>query len=111
MAKVKEIGLTSEQYATVSRLSGLGLPQKYIAAALDVSKATFERWRNKDPKLNEALLKGEAAAHGKVLQVAFEMATSGEHPALTIFYLKCRLQWSPEASLPSEKIDLDSDSD
>ena len=49
-------------------------------------------------------LKGEAKALGRVSQKAFEMAVSGNQPAMTMFYLKCRGKWTERIAVASEDL-------
>lgn len=85
--------LTDEEVSRVYKLAGLGMPVPAIAATLDVSKATMERIINDDERVSEALEKGRADAGAKVANAAFNMAISGKHPVMTMFWLKCRQQW------------------
>lgn len=82
-----------KEIAQIETMSGLGMPVPQIAAVLGSSKASFERRQGDQPEINEALLKGRARASAQVRKTAFAMATSGKHPALTIFWLKCREGW------------------
>jgi hypothetical protein len=93
---------TEDQYVQLEKYGAIGLPQKHIAALFDMAEATFERILNRDPLAKEALSKGTAKAMGKVLNTAFDMATSGKQPAMTMFYLKCRLRWSEPRAIADD---------
>ena len=47
----------------------------------------------KDPNLLAAIERGRDAAIANVSQTAYQMAVSGEHPAMTMFWLKTRARW------------------
>ena len=74
-------------------MAGLGLTVPQMAALLGISKATFERRVKEDDALAEALEKGRALAANEITGKAFSMAASGNHPAMTMFWLKCRQGW------------------
>lgn len=104
----KKPDFTDTQYEEIERMAKLGLPQKHMALIFDMSEETFESRKAKDKRLAHAILKGQKEAFGKVLQTAFDMAVSGKQPAMTIFYLKCRLRWKePKESDPMGEDDKD----
>ncbi len=82
-----------KQIETVQFLAGIGLTVKKIAAYFQMSKSTFERRCSIQPGIYDALEKGRAQAGAKVMKTAFDMATSGKHPIMTMFWLKCREGW------------------
>lgn len=86
-------------------MAGMGLPQKYLAVMCDMAESTFEKMRKEDERVNQALKKGEQEALGAVITTAWEMASSGKQPAMTMFYLKCRGRWRENDSA-SDDIDL-----
>lgn len=83
-----------DDYKKVSELAGLGFSVKSIAAYLGMSKATFDRRVSEDEDLKLALDRGRAKAYELVANTAYKMATSGNHPSMTQFWLKCREGWS-----------------
>jgi hypothetical protein len=74
-------------------LTGLGLNTQQVADALGISKDTLERRVKEDENLRTALVQGRAKAATAVAETAFKLATSGDHPAMTMFWLKTRLGW------------------
>jgi hypothetical protein len=105
MARTK-IKLNDEQNSLVARLTGLGLNMQQVADALGISKDTLERRVKEDESLRAALALGRANAATAVAETAFKLATSGNHPAMTMFWLKTRLGWrekDPQAEAPQEK--------
>ena len=89
----KKILLDTEQVELVARLTGLGLNMQQVADALGISKDTLERRVTEDENLRLGLAQGRAKAATAVAETAFKLATSGEHPAMTMFWLKTRLGW------------------
>ena len=82
-----------EDYPKVSELAGKGLNRKNIAAYFDMSLTSFERRLSESEDLRMALEKGRAKTIETVANVAYDMAVSGNHPAMTMFWLKCRANW------------------
>jgi len=68
-----------------------GIPQENIGQVLEISEPTLRKHYR--PELDAAYIK----ANAKVLQTAFQMATSGKNTAATIFWLKCRMGWSAKS--------------
>lgn len=85
--------LTQEQLEKIETMAGLGLTNQQMASLLDMSKKTFERRMQDTVGGSDALLKGRAKASSQVLKSAFQQATSGKNPTMTIFWLKCREGW------------------
>lgn len=77
----------------VHKLAGLGLTLDQIAAYFDISPSLLDQRLKKDEKLRQFHNNGMAEAIEKVAKVAFNMAVSGEHPAMTMFWLKTRARW------------------
>lgn len=85
--------LNDIQIQQVKRLAGLGLGIEKIASVIGISKATFDRRVADQSEVADALLKGRALASIQVLETAYSMAVSGEHPVMTIFWLKVHERW------------------
>lgn len=92
MARPKKT-LTKQQIQSLSRMAGQGLTNEQMGAIFGMSKKTFERRMKDTPGGFDALEKGRAQAGDRVSQTAFDMAVSGQSPAMTMFWLKCRLRW------------------
>ena len=89
--EIKEF--SPEQLGILQSLAGLGLTVPKIAAYFNMSKATFERRCHQQPDIADALEKGRAVAQSKVMKTAYDMAVSGKHPVMTIFWLKTQAKW------------------
>lgn len=96
---------TSKDIEQIKTMAGLGMPRDQMAAVLDVSKATFERRMNDQPAVREAVLKGRAQASAQIRKTAFQMANSGKHPVMTIFWLKVREHWTEQHFLDEDRDD------
>lgn len=91
-------------YENLEKWAALGLNLKQMAAMLDVSNDTLERFCKEDPEVYAAIEKGRARAIISVTKTAYTLATDGKNPSMTMFWLKCRARWSEAA----QKIDVTS---
>lgn len=64
-----------------------GIPQSEVAAALEISVNTLKKYYAE--QIDGSVTRANAA----VINTAYQMATSGKCPAMTIFWLKTRLGW------------------
>lgn len=71
----------------VRDLAVVGYSQERIAANLGIHHETLERHYRAE------LDNAEAEANAAVARVAYAMATDGEHPSMTMFWLKTRAGW------------------
>jgi hypothetical protein len=78
---------TPETRKQVETLAGYGLTVEQIGHVLGCSHDTVKRHYASE------LERGQAVAVAKVAQTAFQMATSGDEPAMTMFWLKTRARW------------------
>lgn len=78
---------SDEQRRQVEAMSGFGVPQDDIAVVIGVSGPTLRR------HFRTELDRGVARANARVGQRLYEMATSGDNTAATIFWLKARAGW------------------
>ena len=80
---------------TAQTMAAYGVPEEQIARAIGrrgISAKTLRKhFRNE-------LSNGQAVANAKIAQTLFQMATSGEHPAVTIFCAKVRLHMREKAA-------------
>ena len=74
-------------------LSGLGVQQADIARILGFHPNSFANIMKNDLVAYEAYKRGNAKAVAKVAQTAYQMAVSGKHPSMTMFWLKAREKW------------------
>jgi hypothetical protein len=88
---------TKEKRTIVRSLAAYGFRHETIARAIGIRspKSLRKHYR-------EELDRGQLEANAKVAQTAFQMASSGQHPVMTIYWLKCRAGWkeSRDSSLP-----------
>ena len=86
---------TEEQLQRVKALAGYGLSQEQIAAAMSIgSTATLRK------HFRDELQRGPLEAQAKVRRSLFRMASSGRHPAATMFWLNTRAGWSEQGKVP-----------
>jgi len=87
----------------VEVLTGMGASQEYIAAHLHIS---VEELNQHYPK---PLAHGLEEANLRVAQAFFEMATSGEHPQMTLAWMKMRARWTdaPMPDAPDDDVEVE----
>jgi hypothetical protein len=79
---------TDKQRSLVKSLAGFGFTHQEIATFLELkSPKTLRKHFRAELDL------GEIQANAKVAQTLFNLATSGQHPAATIFWMKTRRGW------------------
>lgn len=79
---------TAEQSRLVRTLSAYGIPQEHIARRVGLrSPKTLRK------HFRKVLDDGIFEANCNVIQTLYQMATSGEHLAATLFWSKCRCHW------------------
>lgn len=71
----------------IETMAGLGLRYEDIAAIKGMCADTLKKYAD------ATLTRGRAKANANVMQTAYQMAVSGQCPALTIFWLKTRCKW------------------
>jgi hypothetical protein len=81
---------THEQRKNVEAMAAYGIDEGKIACIIGD--------RGIDPKtlrkhFRHELDVGATKANAVVGQTGYQMATSGKHPAVTIFWMKCRMRW------------------
>jgi hypothetical protein len=81
---------THEQRKNVEAMAAYGIDEGKIACIIGD--------RGIDPKtlrkhFRHELDVGATKANAVVGQTGYQMATSGRHPAVTIFWMKCRMHW------------------
>ena len=97
MARSDKKILNEKELGQLETMAGYGLKVEQMAAIFNMSKKTFERRmaeNDGDNPLNDAVLKGRSKAGNNVLKTLYSMATSGKQPTATIFWVKCRQNWS-----------------
>jgi hypothetical protein len=85
--------LDSEQIKQVEIMAGLGLKMDDISLVMGFSRRSLYHLCDRDERIMEAIKRGKAKAYSKVAKTAYELATSGKHLAMTMFWLKCQQRW------------------
>ncbi|MBI0535675.1 hypothetical protein D9599_08825 [Roseomonas sp. KE2513] len=78
---------TEEQRRTVRVMAGFGIPQPDIATLLEIDPKTLR------VHFRRELDRGSVEATVKVAQTLYQMATSGQNTAASIFWMKARAGW------------------
>jgi len=85
---------TDEQRLLVKSLAAVGTPHVKIASMVGIrSDKTLRK------HFHEELDRGSVEANANVGRTLYQMAISGEHPATTIFWMKCRAGWTERPAL------------
>lgn len=84
--------------AEVYRLSALGLNKGQIADSLQMSRATFDRRREENDEINQALASGRASGIEEMAELLFRRARAGELKAV-LAYLQSKGHWSTKQTL------------
>jgi hypothetical protein len=79
--------LTPGEHRVIQDLAGYGLKNEQIAQLMGMGKMTLIA------HFQEDLDVGRVRAHEQVTKTLFAMATDGEHPNETKFYLKAQCGW------------------
>jgi hypothetical protein len=80
--------VTNDKRQTVRVLAGYGLKHEEITHMIGIrSPKTLRKY------FQNELESGRAEASAQVAQTLFKMATSGTHPAATMFWLKTQARW------------------
>lgn len=98
----------------IEKMASLGLNLDKIALIMGKSRRTLYNMMERDRKAYELgecgdknlcvrVERGRAKADLKLASMAYELATSGKHPVMTIFMCKSRLKWSEGESQEDKK--------
>jgi hypothetical protein len=87
MAQGKKHEPTPESRAVVRELAAFGIPQDRIAERLEISSKTLRE------HYTDEIDNAKDEANLTVYKTAFSLATSGECPAMTMFWCKTRMGW------------------
>jgi hypothetical protein len=90
---------TDEQRRLVKSFAAVGTRHEEIAQMVGIRSPKTLRKHFRD-ELN----RGAIEANANVARTLYQMATSGESPAATIFWLKCRAGWKERPSLEPSAI-------
>lgn len=78
---------TPEQRKTVEAMAAYGVPHEQIGVVVGISAVTLRKY------FESELETGAIRANAKVAETCYRMATSGDNPAATFFWLKTRAGW------------------
>jgi hypothetical protein len=79
--------ITDQDREEIKKLAMHGMTIKDIASVKSISIATLKR------RCMKEINSGRVFAKAVVQATAYDMAISGKHPAMTIFWLKTRCKW------------------
>lgn len=110
----RTVEISTTDIAQIEAMAGLGLNLDQMSNILGMSPRTLDRRIAEDKEKMEAgkpgtsniygaIEKGRAKGDLKLTQSAFNMATSGKHPVMTIFLCKVRLGWRENAGGTDDK--------
>ena len=85
--KSDRVVMTPELFEKIKTLAAFGLTDEQIAVVVAMTESTLKR------KALLQLKEGRLMANVKVIESAYKQAVSGKCPAMTMFWLKCRLGW------------------
>ena len=88
---------TDENRRLVKSLSACGILQEHIARRLGIRSDKTLRKLYRD-ELDAGILEANAA----VAQTMFKMATSGQHPSASMYWLNNRAGWKPHFAYDSQ---------
>jgi hypothetical protein len=91
---------TKQELEEIEMMAGLGLTQQQIADIKDICVDTLRKYAR--PQLK----RGKSKGIGNVAKTAYQMATSGKSPAMTMFFLKTQAQWRETPAIPEELLQL-----
>jgi hypothetical protein len=92
---------TAEQRALVKSMAGLGTPHEDIARKIGIRSPKTLRKHFRDE-----LDLGSTEAIYNVARTAYQMAISGDYPAMTIFFLKTRARWRERPAFEPASVPL-----
>lgn len=81
--------------AKVARMASMGIPQYQIAMVFDISEKTLRR------KYRTELSQAAVTANLRVAETLYQMATSGENAAASIFWAKTRCGFRSNVAEPT----------
>lgn|SRR3990167_3496427 len=85
--------ISQDDLDRLETMSGLGMNLPDMAAVLGISLASLNRLIAGSKKISETIERGRGKAAYSVTKTAFQLATNGQVPAMTMFWLKCQKRW------------------
>ena len=105
MPKRSRIQITEEKIQRTGKLAGLGLSNDQIAECLDMSRASFYKYMQKNADFRDSLERGRSKAVMEISNALYESARAGNVKA-QIYFLRCR---DPQNWNVSKRVELDVD--
>lgn len=96
----RDFAVTEHVLQEVEKLAGFGLTSEKIGFFYGLTDVYWAKLCRKNKELKDAMERGRAKAETIVSQTAFQMATSGKHPTMTMFWLRTRAGWKVADQLP-----------
>ena len=91
--------LTDREFRQAERLAGFGMKSDQIGIVLGFNREMWGDYVANEPLLKEIMERGRMVGAANIAESLVNMATSGEHPSVTIFASKVMLGYkeSPQA--------------
>jgi len=86
--------ITDAEKEQIKQMASWHMTLEQMAALFKIAPVTLDRRMADQEGVREAYLQGKAEGSALVRSVAYRMATSGSHPNVTIFWLKCKENFS-----------------
>ena len=93
---------TPEQLETIYKMVLIGTPVEDVAYVIGCSRDTIDN----NPLSSEQVKKARHESNNLLRQTAYNMATSGENTAMTIFLCKVRLGWKEPREEPTNQTNI-----
>jgi hypothetical protein len=88
--------MLKERADEVKKMAMCGLTPDQICMVMGIDASHFRKAVAKNFRLASMLRRGIGAANSAVTQQAFNMAVSGKHPNVTMWWLRVRAGWTEE---------------
>lgn len=105
MTSITPLHPNKRDASQVEVLTGMGASEEFIASHLSLSTQELHLHYKKQ------LETGREEANLQVAKTFFDLATSGEHPSITLAWMRMRAGWrdAPQTTTPADQGDLDDD--
>jgi len=90
---------TKKDLEALEEIIGKGISQKSAATLMGISEPTLELMIKHRDAVKHAVDKGRAKSEEKVVQTAYDLATSGDNPFMTRFWCMAKLGWRTTTQL------------
>lgn len=91
MAKIDRTRwLTDDEIKKIEMMAGWHMTLDQMAALIGIASITLDRRLADQEGVREAYARGKAKSSLEVRSVAYNLAISGNHPGVTMFWLRCK---------------------